>query len=60
MKLLLHYLSRYRWQVVLALLLASINQVFSLLDPLIFGKLLMNMLAKQKLLRKPTTQKVFY
>lgn len=40
MKLLLHYLSRYRWQVVLALLLAAINQTFSLLDPYIFGKLI--------------------
>ncbi|MFD2520860.1 ABC transporter ATP-binding protein [Emticicia soli] len=40
MKLLLHYLSRYRWQVVLALVLAAINQTFSLLDPYIFGKLI--------------------
>ncbi|WP_337041449.1 ABC transporter ATP-binding protein [Emticicia sp. 17c] len=40
MKLLLHYLSRYRWQVVLALILAAINQTFSLLDPYIFGKLI--------------------
>ncbi|RFS16399.1 ABC transporter ATP-binding protein [Emticicia sp. C21] len=40
MKLLLHYLSRYRWQVVLALFLAAINQTFSLLDPYIFGKLI--------------------
>lgn len=40
MKLLLHYLSRYRWQVVLALALAAINQTFSLLDPYIFGKLI--------------------
>ncbi|MBA4850762.1 ABC transporter ATP-binding protein [Emticicia sp. BO119] len=40
MKLLLHYLSRYRWQVVLALTLAAINQTFSLLDPYIFGKLI--------------------
>ncbi|PLK42755.1 ABC transporter ATP-binding protein [Emticicia sp. TH156] len=40
MKLLLHYLSRYRWQVVLALFLAAVNQTFSLLDPYIFGKLI--------------------
>src|SRR5687768_13297523 len=39
MKLLLSYLRPYRWVVVLALALAAINQVFSLLDPLIFGKL---------------------
>lgn len=40
MKLLLHYLSRYRWQVVLAFVLAAINQTFSLLDPYFFGKLI--------------------
>lgn len=37
MKLLLHYLGRYRWQVLLALVLAAINQLFSLQDPRIFG-----------------------
>ncbi len=37
MKLLLHYLKRYKWLVVLAMVLASINQLFSLLDPMIFG-----------------------
>jgi ATP-binding cassette, subfamily B, bacterial len=36
MKLLSRYLSRYWKLVVLALVLATINQVFSLLDPLIF------------------------
>ena len=36
MRLLWDYLSRYRGLVALALLLAAINQVFSLLDPLIF------------------------
>ncbi|HEY6546527.1 MAG TPA: ABC transporter ATP-binding protein, partial [Vicinamibacteria bacterium] len=36
MKLLWSYLKRYRGLVLLALLLAAINQVFSLLDPLIF------------------------
>lgn len=40
MKLLINYLKRYRWLVGLALLLASINQVFSLMDPYIFGKIL--------------------
>lgn len=40
MKLLLAYLKRY-WQiVVLALVLATINQVFSLLDPWIFRKII--------------------
>ena len=36
MRLLLRYLERHRLLIVLALLLAAINQVFSLLDPLIF------------------------
>ncbi len=39
MKILLLYLKPYRWLVALALLLAAINQTFSMLDPLIFGKL---------------------
>jgi ATP-binding cassette subfamily B protein len=38
MKLLLSYLKNYKWMVVLALFLAAINQVFSLLDPLIFKR----------------------
>src|SRR5918994_7275924 len=36
MRLLLRYLQRYRLLVLLALVLAAINQIFSLLDPLIF------------------------
>ena len=40
MKLLLSYLRNYWKLVILALLLAAINQVFSLLDPYIFGKLI--------------------
>ena len=39
MKLLISYIAPYKWLIALALLLASINQVFSLFDPLIFGKL---------------------
>jgi ATP-binding cassette, subfamily B, bacterial len=39
MKILLHYLQPYRWLVGLALLLAAINQSFSMLDPYFFGKL---------------------
>jgi len=42
MKILLHYLKPYKWLVVLALTLAAINQVFSLLDPFFFGKLFDN------------------
>lgn len=40
MKLLLSYLVRYKWMIVLAIVLAAINQSFSLLDPMIAGKLL--------------------
>lgn len=40
MEILIKYLSRYKILVLLALVLASINQVFSLLDPYIFGKIL--------------------
>src|SRR5438445_12927845 len=36
MKLLLHYSKQYWKLVVVALLLAATNQIFSLLDPLIF------------------------
>jgi ATP-binding cassette subfamily B protein len=36
MSLLAHYLSRYWKLVALALVLAAVNQIFSLLDPLIF------------------------
>ncbi|MDQ3697978.1 MAG: ABC transporter ATP-binding protein/permease [Gemmatimonadota bacterium] len=36
MRLLLRYLKRYRLLILLALFLAAINQIFSLLDPLIF------------------------
>ncbi len=40
MKILLTYLKPYKWHVALALLLAGINQTFSMFDPMIFGKLL--------------------
>lgn len=40
MKLLMQYLSRYRGMIVLAVVLAAINQSFSLLDPMLAGKLL--------------------
>jgi ATP-binding cassette subfamily B protein len=39
MKLLFNYLKKYKGLVLLALVLASINQVFSLLDPLIFKRI---------------------
>lgn len=40
MKLLFAYLKPYRWSLALAMLLATINQVFSLMDPYIFGKII--------------------
>lgn len=40
MKILLHYLKPHKWLIALALLLAAINQTFSMFDPLIFGKLI--------------------
>ncbi len=40
MKILLIYLKPYKWLIALALLLATINQVFSMLDPYFFGKLI--------------------
>lgn len=39
MKILLSYLKPFKWLLALTLLMAAINQVFSLLDPLIFGKM---------------------
>lgn len=39
MKILLTYLKPFKWLVALALLLAAINQTFSMLDPYFFGKL---------------------
>jgi ATP-binding cassette subfamily B protein len=39
MKILLSYLKPYKWLVALVLLLAAINIGFSLVDPIIFGKL---------------------
>ncbi|MGB3153912.1 MAG: ABC transporter ATP-binding protein [Chitinophagaceae bacterium] len=39
MKTLLKYLKPYKWLVALVLLLAAINIGFSLIDPIIFGKL---------------------
>lgn len=47
MKLLLRYLSRHKWLIVLALFFAAVNQVFSLLDPYIFGNYIIDKYAKQ-------------
>ena len=40
MKLLMSYLTRYKWMIVLAILLAAVNQSFSLINPIISGKIL--------------------
>ena len=40
MKILFRYLKPYKWLVVLVLFLAAINIGFSLIDPIIFGKLI--------------------
>ena len=40
MKILLHYLKPHKWLVVLVLTLAAINIGFSLVDPILFGKLI--------------------
>jgi ATP-binding cassette subfamily B protein len=40
MKILLRYLGRYKGLIALTLLLASINTIFSLIDPILFGKII--------------------
>ncbi len=40
MRVLLSYLGRYKGLIAIALLLAATNQVFSLLDPYIFGRII--------------------
>ena len=40
MKILFQYLKPYKWLVFLVLLLAAMNIGFSLVDPIIFGKLI--------------------
>jgi ATP-binding cassette, subfamily B, bacterial len=48
MKLLFKYLKNYQSLVLLALLLAAVNQTFSLLDPYIFGKIIDGFATKPK------------
>jgi ATP-binding cassette subfamily B protein len=40
MKILFQYLVPYKWLVFLTMILAAINIGFSLIDPIIFGKLI--------------------
>lgn len=50
MNILLSYLSKHRWVVVLALFLAATNIGFSLLDPYITGRIVDNFIEKYKVL----------
>lgn len=47
MQLLLKYLSNYKWLICLALFLAAINQIFSLLNPYILGNFLIDPFANK-------------
>lgn len=40
MKLLYGYLKPYKWLIMLTMLLATVNTVFSLIDPIIFGRII--------------------
>jgi ATP-binding cassette subfamily B protein len=52
MKILLRYLKNYKGLIAIALLLAAISQVFSLLDPHITGKIVDNFIEKKDLLSR--------
>lgn len=52
MKILLSYLKNYKHLIALALLFASINQCFSLLDPHITGKIVDGFINKKNILSK--------
>ncbi|WP_158795859.1 ABC transporter ATP-binding protein [Pedobacter sp. L105] len=49
MKILLSYLKKYKWTVLLALLMTAINQSFSLIDPMITGKIVDTYIVKRDL-----------
>ncbi len=49
MKILWPYLKQYKWTIILSLFLATINQVFSLLDPWVFRKIIDNYATKPEL-----------
>ena len=59
MKILLHYLKPHRWLVILTLLLASINIGFSLIDPILLGKLV-NLASDHELINTPSHQFDFF
>ncbi|CAN5305092.1 ABC transporter ATP-binding protein [soil metagenome] len=60
MKILLTYLKPYKGLITLALLLAAINQVFSMLDPYFFGKLIDQFAAHPKETGYYDAKKVFH
>ena len=51
MKILYKYLIQYKWTLLLALILATINTVFSLLDPYVFRRITDDYLTKVDFLR---------
>ena len=55
MKLLFSYLKRYKSLVFLTLVLATINQVFSMLDPYIMGILIQDYAVKARRRYLPTS-----
>ena len=62
MKILFKYLAPYKWLVGLTILLAAINMGFSLVDPILFGKLvnLANEFQQSKSGATPMTQQTFF
>lgn len=60
MKILLTYLKPYKWLIALALFLATVNQVFSMLDPYFFGKLIDGFAAHPKQTGYYDAKKVFH
>jgi len=57
MKVLYSYLKQYKWLVILALGLATVNQVFSLINPLIFQRIVDKYLTHKK---DYTTEEFFH
>lgn len=55
MKILLQYLKPHKWLVVFTLLLAAINIGFSLIDPILFGKLINLANGHQGITKPPST-----
>ena len=58
MKILFQYLKPYKWLVVLTIFLAAINTGFSLIDPIIFGKMI-NLANRHQTVEPPLTRDHF-